>query len=244
MKLKTKSIVIFNIYAALSWGILFNQPVILTAQTLTSEDTKAGENMTFSELASTVDDPAKQTTDKNETADVQYTPWGCRFTLQPLDVKCGKEKIIPPAPDILKEQAELLDFLRNGKAKLDSRESEILAREKELSGLEKRVEQKINEISKINEEINQTRLQQATKETETLKQLVGYYEKIPPENAAIIFNQMDQQTATMILTRMSSRQAAAVLANLDPQVAIRITEYAASISKNREEYLNFSNYNQ
>ncbi|MBL0690956.1 MAG: hypothetical protein JJV97_01275 [SAR324 cluster bacterium] len=209
-----------------------------TDNEIPQEEEEDDEKIFYSDLQSTA---AKDST-TDSTADVEYGPWGCQFTLQPFSVTCGSEEIIPPPPDIIKEQVEILDFLRGRKQKLDTRELTIVDREKGLSALESRIEQKINEVARINQNIEKMRQEKAITDTETLRQLVSYYEKIPAENAAVFFNQMDQQTSTMILTRMKSRKAAALLANLSPEVAVSITEYVAKIAENREAYLSLPKY--
>ena len=210
---------------------------VVLGQTTSTPEVSDENDIFFSELTSP-DSP------DDKPAEVSYGPWGCHFTLRPLDLWCGAEEIVPPPPDILREQAEILDFLRGRKERLDAREKEMVEKAKELASLEQRIEQKINEVRLINDEIDQTYRQKAEQDAEALTQLVSYYEKMPPDNAALFFNTMDRQTAIMIITRMSARRAAAILAILEPEVAVELTESIAKITVNREQYSNLPQFSE
>ena len=65
--------------------------------------------------------------------------------------------------------------------------------------------------------------------------MVRYYETIAPENAAVLFNKLGQQTAIHILLRMNPRKASAVLQLMDPEVAVAITEKVTRFEKEKKQ---------
>lgn len=165
--------------------------------------------------------------------------WQCKFNYKPWLFDCSKiEKPKPPVvTDSQKAEKEILDYLTLKKSELDFREETLRNREKELSGLEKRIELKLNEVNKWNTDVEQERKKKQQEDMTNLKSLVSYYEKMAPENAAAVFNQLDEQTAAKLLTSMNARKSSAIMALLDPRVSVRLTERIAAIRQNREAFM-------
>ncbi len=236
-----KIIASFGIFLLLV-GVLFAQTVILdqSSNEIQFSDLNAKTDATAAGNAARLD-PASDMLITDATTAVSYGPWGCNFTLQPLDFNCGKPVIPPSKPDVLKEQEVILEFLRNKRDELNAKSLSINQKETEVAALEKRVESKIDELRELNNKIEKERLSEAELQTANLGKIVSYYEKIPAENAAPFFAAMNAQTAAMILTRMNPRRVAAILTELEPAKAASLTEDIAKIKSNREAYLNLTN---
>ena len=73
------------------------------------------------------------------------------------------------------------------------------------------------ELGKVLAQYNQ-------KQDDQIKSLVKIYENMKPEDAANIFNQMEMPILLDVISKMSERKVALVLANMDPKRAKDVTQ--------------------
>jgi len=233
MKKLKNALFLFGIF----WGL--NEKFLYSQSLAPLDDPNNSALFAVDASANKVNTTAMNNTQDSTAEEPFVEGWQCKFNYKPLFFNCGKmekplPKVITPA---LKAEREILNYLSGKKAQLDARENSLIDKEKELASVEKRVERKLEDYKNALQAMEENRKKQQDAESASFKTLVSYYEKIPPENAAVFINQLDEQTATMLLTRMTPRKASSILGILDPAVAVKLTEKIAKIKENRDAYL-------
>jgi flagellar motility protein MotE (MotC chaperone) len=112
-----------------------------------------------------------------------------------------------------KERAELQkewEGLRFAEERIAVEHGEIAARKEEVESLLSRVEAHVSEME--------------TERGQMLDQLARVYETMKPDEAAEILSGIDVDTSTDIIRRMKERNAAGVMASLEPRAAARISQ--------------------
>ena len=131
----------------------------------------------------------------------------------------------PLSPGKINSPAEraLLGRLQDRRETLDSRNKELDMRESLIKAAEKRLEAKVGELKDV-----ETRIKTATdardkEEKERLKGLVAMYENMKPKDAARIFDRLDLKVLVDLSTAMKPITMSAVLAQMSPESAERLT---------------------
>lgn len=83
---------------------------------------------------------------------------------------------------------------------------------------------KLKKLVEVRTNISQTLGEQIEKDEEKLGKLVEVYSNMKPNNAAKIFESIDENLAVDILTRMKKDRAANVLNLIEPAKARRLSE--------------------
>lgn len=90
---------------------------------------------------------------------------------------------------------------------------------------------KIEELKKLREEINikikeqeEIKAQLEKARSENYQRLAKIYESMPPEEAAARLEKLDDDTATTLILAIKPRQAAKILANVNPEKAAIISK--------------------
>ncbi len=120
-------------------------------------------------------------------------------------------------------EVEILQDLSKRRDALDVRSRELDLREQVLGAAEKRIDERIAELKKIEGRINEA-LKKTDEQTEqNLRSLVKVYENMKAKDAARIFAQLEPDVLLGVVERMKEAKLAPVLAELDPKVAQQIT---------------------
>ena len=144
-----------------------------------------------------------------------------------LDVGGDPQPLSPGKVNSPAERA-LLGRLQDRRETLDNRNKELDMRESLIKAAEKRLEAKVGELKEI-----ETRIKTATdvrdkEEKERLKSLVAMYENMKPKDAARIFDRLELKVLVDLSTAMKPITMSAVLAQMSPEAAERLTVELAS----------------
>ena len=120
-------------------------------------------------------------------------------------------------------EVELLQNLAKRRAELDQRSDEIDRRELLLKATEQRVQEKIDRLQQMQAQVDAALGKVDEQEEERLKSLVRIYETMKPQEAAVIFDKLEQPVLMQVLTRMKDKAVAAILPHLDGDKARAIT---------------------
>lgn len=129
----------------------------------------------------------------------------------------------PDPFDMSDEEIELLQRLSDRRQEIDRREREIEQRAALLEAAEKRVEQKIGELSTLQATIQALLVAHDEQEDAQMRSLVKIYENMKPKEAARIFEQLDMVVLLEVIDRMKERKAAPILAKMTPAKAKAVT---------------------
>ncbi len=159
-----------------------------------------------------------------EAADMQDDPMGRR------ENRIQRERGLPlyNAKTYTESELEVLQSLSKRRNALEERERDLARRRALLDAAEKEVDRKIVELNTLRGEIERLLDVQTNEQEARLRQLVKIYEAMKPKDAATIFNTLELEVLLQVVSRMSERKSAPVLAEMDPQrariVTIRLAE--------------------
>lgn len=137
-------------------------------------------------------------------------------TPDPLKTASAEKKYSPT-------ELELLQNLSKRRAELDQRSEELDQRELLLKATEQRVQEKIDQLQKMQAQLDAALGKVDEQEDQRLQSLVRIYEAMKPQEAATIFDKLEQPVLLQVLTRMKDRAVAAILPHLDGDKARSIT---------------------
>jgi flagellar motility protein MotE (MotC chaperone) len=154
---------------------------------------------------------------------------------------------LEPAPTAKKEQEwkdsgdlddeysdvkmELFADLSKRRKDLEAKEKEIVMREALLKAAQAELEQKTEELTKIKTDIEGLLKQQTDQENQRITSLVKIYEGMKAKDAARIFDSLEMDVLLQVMTRMSERKSAPILAAMDADRARNLTILLAEQSK-------------
>lgn len=118
---------------------------------------------------------------------------------------------------------ELFQDLTARRKKLEERERELSVREALLKAAEQELSQKYDELVSLRTEIKDLLVVQTEEEQKRTASLVKIYEGMKPKDAARIFNTLDLDVSLSVLSRMSERKSAPILASMEPERARTVT---------------------
>lgn len=134
----------------------------------------------------------------------------------PLKTASAEKKFSPT-------EVELLQNLSKRRAELDQRSEEMDRRELLLKATEQRVQEKIDQLQKMQAQLDAALGKVDEQEDQRLQSLVRIYEAMKPQEAATIFDKLEQPVLLQVLTRMKDKSVAAILPHLDGDKARSIT---------------------
>lgn len=147
---------------------------------------------------------------------------------QPVAANC------PPAdpsavPPVSAAERETLQELRTRRDQLDARERQVTIKESVLAAAEKRVAERVKELSDLQARLEVLEDARKKREQADWQGLVRTYEAMRPRDAAAIMNGMDTPVLLEVLDRMGDRKAALVLAAMLPERARAATTALAEM---------------
>ena len=137
--------------------------------------------------------------------------------VMPTDVQADSDGLYSPA------ELQLLQSLSARRTELDKREKDLDMREQVLKVTEKRLEEKMAEIKKVQDEVNTALKSYDDKEDAQLQSIVKVYEQMKPADAARIMNTLDMPILIEVAQRMSERKIAPIMASMDAATAKKLT---------------------
>jgi flagellar motility protein MotE (MotC chaperone) len=139
-----------------------------------------------------------------------------------------------PPPEAAAERA-VLEALRARRAEIEARESTAASREVMLAAAERRLMQRVEELTALQARLEALERERAAREDAGLRGLVRLYEGMRPRDAAQIFDDLDMPVLVSIVDRMKEAKAAPVLGAMRPERARLLTaELARARAENAE----------
>jgi flagellar motility protein MotE (MotC chaperone) len=125
--------------------------------------------------------------------------------------------------DMTDAEIELLQQLSARRDELERRADRLDQREQVLQAAEKRLGQKVDELERLRGEIEALLVKYDEQETKQLSRLVAIYEKMKPDDAARIFEDLEMSVLLKVVQRMNERNTAPILAEMRPDKAQELT---------------------
>ena len=137
-----------------------------------------------------------------------------------------------PNPISQAERA-LLEQLRARRSELEAREQTIASRELVLAASERRLGQRIDELTQLHQRLQSMERTRGEREESGWRGLVRTYESMRPREAAAIFEELELPVVIQILDRMGERKMAPVIGAMRPEKARLLTAELARHRANR-----------
>jgi flagellar motility protein MotE (MotC chaperone) len=120
-------------------------------------------------------------------------------------------------------QQDVYKELATRRDNLDARERALARQAALLEAAERELDQKLRELTSIQREIEGLLRQQSAEEKARIQSLVKIYEGMKAKDAARIFNTLDVDVLLNVISRMSERKSAPILAEMDADRARTVT---------------------
>ncbi|MBR0643452.1 MotE family protein [Plastoroseomonas hellenica] len=137
-----------------------------------------------------------------------------------------------PDPAIAAERA-VLEQLRARRAELEAREQAAVQREVMLAAAERRLQQRIEELSAMRRRLEAMESARGERDEAGWRGLVRLYENMRARDAAAIFDDLEMPVLVQILDRMGERKAAPVIGAMRPDRARSLTAELARFRAQR-----------
>ena len=128
-------------------------------------------------------------------------------------------------------EVEILQNLAERRQQIDARAREVDAQEALLKAAERRVQEKIGELKKLETKISGLIREHDEQSEAQLKSLVKVYENMKPKDAARIFEELEMAVLLDVVERMKEAKIAPILASMDPGKAKSVTVELATRRK-------------
>lgn len=126
---------------------------------------------------------------------------------------------------------ELFEDLSKRRKDLDAKEKELTMREALIKAAQSELEQKTKELTTIKTDIEALLKQQTEQEDKRIASLVKIYEGMKAKDAARIFDSLEMDVLLQVMTKMSERKSAPILAAMDAERARTVTIKLAEQNK-------------
>jgi flagellar motility protein MotE (MotC chaperone) len=133
--------------------------------------------------------------------------------------------VVPVRPGHINSPGEraILESLQERHKQLDARSRDLDMRENLLKAAEKRVEAKLTELKTVETRVKTAIGVRQETETKRLKGLITMYANMKPKDAARIFDRLDMNILVEVANTMNPRTMSAILAQMKPEAAERLT---------------------
>ncbi len=129
------------------------------------------------------------------------------------------------------EEIRVFSKLEERKKELDDREVELQKLEEELQQQRVMLEDKIKELEKMRQSVAVLLKDRTVSDSEKVDRLVEFYSNMKPQNAAKIFEEINENLAVEILSRLKKKNAADIMNLIKPDKAQRLSEKYAGYRK-------------
>lgn len=126
---------------------------------------------------------------------------------------------------------EIYQDLMQRRQALDAREKELAKRDALIKAAEGELDKKYQELTGIRSEIQDLLKKQSEEEQARINSLVKIYEGMKAKDAARIFNTLDMDVLLEVVSKMSERKSAPIIAEMDDERARSLTLFLAEQKK-------------
>ena len=125
--------------------------------------------------------------------------------------------------DVTGIKLEMFEDLSRRREQIEKAEKDLDVREALLKAAEQELDRKVQELTSLRQEIEKLLEVQSGQEQKRIGSLVKIYEGMKPKDAARIFDTLDLDILVTVMSKMSERKVAPVLAAMNPERARTVT---------------------
>jgi flagellar motility protein MotE (MotC chaperone) len=127
----------------------------------------------------------------------------------------------------------VLEALRARRAEIEAREQAAAAREQVVLAAERRLSQRVEELSRLQQRLETLERDRVQREEAGMRGLVRLYEGMRPRDAATIFDDLEMPVLVRIVDRMRDAKASPVMGAMKPERARMLTTELARLRAER-----------
>lgn len=132
-------------------------------------------------------------------------------------------KTVDSVNNLSRSEINLLKELSKRRQKLDDDRKELTSREQVLKATEDKIDQKVAEMKKLQDNLEALMKQYDQKEHSKIMSLVKIYETMKPKDAANIFNELEMPILLRVISNMKEVKVAPIIASMNPDKARQLS---------------------
>jgi len=181
-------------------GIMEDPGLLLTTADVSAQE-KTEESPVDINVPGELEDESSLEYDSDSTDDFSFGKWG---------------------PDFINE-------LKLREDEIKRKNEALKIQEKNLKDLKYQIEERIEQLVKIEKNISALIAQKEQVENEKMKKLAKVFEATPPEQAGVLMSKLDVDIAAKLLINMQGRKAGKIWGFVDPDSAVLISNRLSEI---------------
>ncbi|UXU75885.1 MULTISPECIES: MotE family protein [unclassified Paracoccus (in: a-proteobacteria)] len=127
------------------------------------------------------------------------------------------------------EAVALAETLRERALRIDRYMQDIQRRKAELAVAEKQLTERLIELRKLNQRLDNDRQGARRSQNDDIARLIAVYDQMKPEQAAQVLANLPPDFAAQILARVQPQTGARIMAAIEPATAAVLTSYMGAI---------------
>ncbi len=128
------------------------------------------------------------------------------------------------------EAVALADTLRQRGLRIERYMQDIQRRKDELAVAEKQITDKLVELRKIRQQLNDRDSTISQGQLDDISRIIAVYDQMKPEQAAMVLSNLPPDFAAQILARVQPDTGARIMASVEPGQAAVLTSYMGAIT--------------
>ncbi len=132
------------------------------------------------------------------------------------------------------EIGKYLRIIENKKREVEERLSHLQSKEATLIDLGNSIDKKLVQLDNERRFFIESVQKEKKQGEERVNQLVDFYKKMPPKKAAPVFEKLDKDLVVQLFNRMPQKQITSILASLNPEKSVELTEYFGRVRSGNE----------
>lgn len=128
------------------------------------------------------------------------------------------------------EERRILADIKERAERLSAREEQLQGRELELKTLEAEVDKKIAAMQRLRTELNELLDQRDDKENARIEELSLIYERMNPQQAAVLISELETGMAVNLLLGIKKKTAGQIMERLNAETAIKLSKAFTDLS--------------
>ena len=128
------------------------------------------------------------------------------------------------------EERRILAAIKERDERLSAREEQLQGRELELKTLEDEVDKKIAAMQRLRTELNELLDQRDAKENARIEELSMIYERMNPQQAALLISELETGMAVNLLLGIKKKTAGQIMERLNAETAIKLSKAYTDLS--------------
>ena len=125
-------------------------------------------------------------------------------------------------------EVQVLQSLGARRVSLDARATEMDTRQELLAAAERRVEERIAELKRVEARVQALTGQMDAAQTQRISSLVDVYQRMRAKDAAAVFDALDQAVLVEVASHMRQANLAEVMGKMTPSRARQLTQWLAN----------------